>query len=120
MADTLTITVPRHEDCTFSVTAKQDDMPVRGNASAIDDETDRIVEDGILDRLDRGDVWAWADVTVACRVPGWQLVGHAYLGGCSYADREDFCAPGGYCDDLKREAYADFIRTLEALQRMTA
>ena len=101
-------------DVCFYVIAEQDHMPVRGNALASgDDEEDRKYEDEILTRLDSGDVWAWAAVTVEARYHG--LVGVDHLGCCSYRDEADFRKPGDYFDDMKREALADLQRQIDEL-----
>jgi len=93
----------RAKDVTFTLTAEQDDLPVRGNAMASgDDEVDKAYEDQILARLDHGDEWAWASVTVRAEWNGF--VGEDHLGGCCYRDEADFTTPGGYYDDMKQEA----------------
>ena len=91
------------EDVEFRVNAVDDDLPVRGNAQASgNDEDDREVEDGIIDRLEGGDVWAWALVTVTAH---WkEFVGQAVLGGCSYKDEAEFISSGGYYDQMCEEA----------------
>jgi hypothetical protein len=33
--------------------------------------------------------------------------GHAYLGGSSYKNEEEFCQPGGYFEGMKQEALDD-------------
>lgn len=109
---------PHESECTFSLSAKQSDIPVRENAMVSGDaENDRRYEDEIISRLDDGDVWAWADVTVTCYWNGF--VGTASLGGCCYEDEEDFCKPGGYFDDLKVEAHLNMCHKIEdAFRRM--
>lgn len=105
---------------TYTLEATQDDVPVRGNASAMgDDELDQEIEDGIIARLDDGDVWAWASVRVTAHVDialtDEQEVlfqGEQYIGGCNYTNAEDFMANGPY-DDLKSEALDDLKRSLE-------
>lgn len=83
--------------------ATQDDTPVRGNAIASgDDKFDRKVEDEILERLDNGDVWAWAQVEVQATLPDGRT-GSAYLGCSSYEDEADF-KRGGYYDQMIDEA----------------
>lgn len=85
---------------TVRVSAEQDDAPVRGNAMASGDSAlDRRVEDQILARLDDGDVWAWASVTVEVRWMG--LVAREYLGCCSYRDEAEFRADGYYSDMVR-------------------
>ena len=68
---------------------QEDDCPVRGNALASgDDAYDKKVEDEILERLDNGDVWAWAVVEV--RAGYGDLSASDYLGACSYESEKDF------------------------------
>lgn len=102
--------VMRHE-AQISIRAEPEWVPVAGNAMASGDETlDRAVEQEILQRLDQGDLWAWAAVMVEV---SWQCFrGSACLGCCSYESEEDFRAPGGYFDDLVEEALADLNREL--------
>jgi hypothetical protein len=97
----------------FTLTVEQDDIPVRGNAMASgDDDLDRQVEDEIVDRIDRGDVWAWASVCVEAHWNGF--VGRDCLGGCCYTDEEDFVKNGGYYESMKSEALADLNSEIEA------
>jgi hypothetical protein len=89
------------EDCT----------DVRGNAmSSGDDDFDKEVEDAIFERLDNGDVWAWALVKVTATYEGRGCVGVDYLGCCNYLDEEDFVT-GGLYDEMKagarRELYSE-------------
>ena len=56
------------EEVSISLNAEPEPVPVRGNAMASgDDQLDQEVEDRILARLDAGDVWAWAAVTVTVK-----------------------------------------------------
>ncbi len=88
----------------YGIDVCQDDAPVRGNASASgDDYRDRNVEDVIIARLEGGDVWAWATVSVTCRVPGHRAFGVDHLGCCSYANEDGFKS-GGYYDDMCSES----------------
>ena len=78
-------------------------IPVEGNASASgDDDFDREVEHNILCRIQQGDIWAWAAVTVTVSWGPFSASDH--LGCCSYANEEDFRHPGGYFDDIIDEA----------------
>lgn len=100
----------------YAIEAEQDDIPIRGNALASgDDELDKQVEDELIERVNNGDVWAWASVKVTASIPGIDLEGVDYLGGCSYKDEEDFKQPGGYYDGMKNEALADLERQLNAV-----
>ena len=97
----------------YELRVEFDDMPVRGNALASGDpKLDKEVEDEILDRLDKGDVWAWACVRVIAKFKDMDRpVGVAHLGGCSYKDEEDF-KQGGYFEDMKGEALQDLLKKL--------
>lgn len=77
----------------------QDDVDVRGNALASgDDAVDRECEDEILERLSRGDVWAWCTVVIECTCDKCGATGRDSLGCCSYADEKDFSQSGYYAD----------------------
>jgi hypothetical protein len=101
----------------FDVVAEQDDMPVRGNAMVSGDTAvDKEAEDEILRRLDQGDIWAWAFVTVTARlmVDGVEFAeGGYYLGGCNYKNEGAFYRPGGYFDDMKGRAREELFAQLE-------
>ncbi len=95
----------------IEIDIEQDDTRVRGNAMASgDDAFDKKVEDEIIERLDAGDTWAWAQVTVRI-----EFCGHCaedYLGGCSYADELDF-KRGGYYIDMIRRCIADLEKLID-------
>lgn len=78
----------------ITLTVEYDDTPLRGNAMASDDaDFDKQVEDEILERLDSGDVWAWAHVrvTASVEIDGYGTVeASASLGGCNYLSEQDF------------------------------
>jgi hypothetical protein len=101
-------------DITYTLTVEQDDLPVRGNAFASgDDSEDKAVEDEILRRLDQGDDWAWAYVTVTATLDGTpQFKGQDSLGGCNYKNEADFKQPGGYYDDMVKEARHNLIQNI--------
>lgn len=91
--------------------ARQDDMPVRGNALASgDDAEDKRCEDEILARLDRGDVWAWALVEVRASWEGWKA--SDFLGACSYESEAEFRADE-YFADMRETALRALADTLE-------
>lgn len=94
------------------VEALPEDMPLGGNVLASgDDAVDRAAEQELADRLDSGDVWAWACVQVAVRFDGFEA--DAHLGGCCYDSEADFRA-GEYFDDLRREAAGEVADALLA------
>ena len=51
----------------FVVDCIPEDLPITGNASAIDEVTDALVEAHIRDQLARGNEWAWCVVRVTAR-----------------------------------------------------
>jgi hypothetical protein len=67
-----------------------------------DDALDKKYEDMILERLDNGDVWAWAQVEVQATLPDRRTVS-PHLGGCCYEDANNF-KEGGYYEDMIAEA----------------
>ena len=85
----------------YRIKAEQDQIPIRGNASAIDPETDAAIEKEIIARLDAGDVLARASVCVVASAGEFE--GRACLGGCSYAYEADF-RKGGYYEQMEEEA----------------
>ena len=106
---------------------------IRGSFASGDDEADRALEDALIARVDRGDVWAWACVRVIATFPGTDLRGESsWLGGCSYDSAQDFetsrfeikdMATGevthrGYYDDMCDEARDNLIAKIKAVQRL--
>lgn len=88
-----------------------EDAPIEGNASAIDDETDKQTEAWIHDQLNRGNQWAWCAVEVQAVFRGH--IGRDWLGCCSYSGEKSF-TQGGYYDDMKAEALRNLIEKLES------
>ena len=80
-----------------------------GHFASGDDDYDRETVQYIRDELEAGNDWAWCSVRVACTIPGYDVEGVDWLGGCSYKDKEDFCQEGGYYEDMKSEARAAII-----------
>jgi len=97
-----------------------EDSPIRGNALVSGDKTaDKEYEDLIINRLMFGDEYAWFCAHV--KVEFGPFVGHAYLGECSYADKDDFMSCPYYqqliddaIDDLNMQIASGFkaIRAL--------
>lgn len=99
----------------YEIEAEFDYIPIRGNALVSgDDELDRKVEDELIERVGNGDVWAWASVKVTASIPGIDLEGVDYLGGCSYRDEEDF-KQDGYYEDMKAQALEDLEKQIQAV-----
>ena len=103
----------------YRVRFEQDNSPVRGAFASGDAEFDKEIEDGILARLERGDILAWCEVTVEAFLPGYpEFFGGAYLCGCSYESEEDFKCDTGYYEDMRKEAASALQRKiLEVFQR---
>ncbi len=98
---------------TFTIETMPEDVPVRGNVLASgNDAIDRKAEDEILADLESGNEWAWCTVKVTAKCAGYE--GVDYLGCCSYENEEQFRQPGGYFDDMKREALQAMVNNLEA------
>lgn len=111
----------------YDMTVKQDDLDVRGNAFASGNEADDIAaEDAILDLIDKGDVWAWALVSVTATLvgPGGEDIitgAPDHLGGCSYRNEAGFVRDGGYYEDMRAEAYSNLLTAiLQAMRHVGA
>lgn len=101
-------------DVTYTIEISPEDMPIEGNASAIDEATDREVAEWIRAQLRAGNEWAWCVVRVVAtvEVEGETFTGDSYLSGCSYKNEEDFKAGGGYFNDLQVDALEDLQRVI--------
>jgi len=86
----------------YSLEIFPEEMEIRGNASAIDPETDERIARMIEKQLAEGNPWAWCGVKVTAECEGF--TGHDFLGGCSYASQAEFCDNGGYYEDMKEQA----------------
>lgn len=73
--------------------------------------------ENIRQQLADGNDWAWCRVQVHATwtdpETGKEYEGNDYLGGCSYASKEDFKQPGGYYDDMVNAAYDDLMSKVE-------
>jgi len=99
------------QEVIFTITAEQEDLPIRGNAIASGDEDfDEKIAREIEADLDRGNVWAWASVTVTASWAGF--AGNDQLGGCSYKDEDDFRKAGGYFEDMLRESVRQLVEEI--------
>jgi hypothetical protein len=96
------------KNVTYRLACEPEVEDYHGNASAIDDETDKEVEDWIADQLASGNDWAWCIVTVTACFAGEH--GHASLGGCSYQSQESF--EESEIENMRDEALRDLARNL--------
>lgn len=109
-----------HKLFTVEIQADQEDLAVLGNAMASgDDVFDREVEDAIIERLDKGDIWAWASVSVRVSivVDDEEFEAFDFLGCCSYHSEEDFRNNSGYFDDMCHTCLADLGRRIKSLKQ---
>lgn len=99
---------------TYHIHVSDEDLPLKGyfveaGASEYAEENAKL-EKELAARLDRGDTWAWCQVTVIAKLLhptyGNVWIGEAHLGACSYKDEADFRSDA-YFEDMKREALAD-------------
>ena len=79
-----------------SLTAEPENEQIEGNASAINEDTDRETAEWIRDQLASGNEWAWCCVKVTLTWRG--LSASDYLGCCSYESRASFVADPYYQD----------------------
>ena len=110
---TIRFKLPTISKVNFTIECLAEDIPVEGNCSAIDEETDKANEEMIYEQLDSGNEWAWCCVKVTAEYKG--IEGADYLGGCSYKNEDDF-KKDGYYEDMKKAAFADLINTLNDLR----
>lgn len=90
----------------IEVIANIDELPIRGNAIDSGDEIqDKEVENEIIDRLESGDVWAWASVEVRATCSECGAHGSDYLGACSYVDGEREFRNDAYFEDMCTTAH---------------
>jgi len=97
-------------ECTVRI--EPEEIPFRGNASAIDDETDAETEAWIARELSRGNDAAWCCVIVEATWKSYS--GVASVGGCSYATEAEALA----CADdygLQAEALEDLNRSIASI-----
>jgi hypothetical protein len=88
----------------FTVTCEPEDIDPH---SQFDDDS---IAEQILKDLEWNE-WAWCSVKVTAKWAGFE--GVDYLGGCSYLDEADFRQPGGYFEDMQKEALTDLKRNIE-------
>ena len=64
---------------TYAIECLPEDIPVEGNASAIDPETDTEIAAEIRRQLESGNDWAWCTVCVTCTHTPSGITGTDYL-----------------------------------------
>ncbi len=88
---------------------EEDDGP-EGHFSSGDDKEDARTCAKIRADHESGNVWAWTCVRVRAEYLGH--TGEDYLGGCSYASREEFERPGDYHSDMVDTALNEVAHSL--------
>lgn len=77
-------------DMDIRLEVELDETPVRDNVCSLGDpDEDRAFEDEILERLGRGDIWAWCCVRVVVTQDG-VTASSPWVGGCTYKDEAQF------------------------------
>lgn len=102
-------------EVTYTLECYPETTEIEGNASAVDDDTDRETNEWVRDQLRSGNQWAWgrARVIASVEVDGETFEGSDSLGCCSYLSEQDFRADQ-YYTDMCAEALADLVRNLRA------
>jgi hypothetical protein len=94
----------------YSVHCLPEDTPIRGNVAATgNDAEDKAIEDMVIADLAGGNEWVWCVVRVVAEYDGIDFIsGDAYMGGCSYRNRNSFMCSDYYqdmCDEARDELY---------------
>ena len=93
----------------YTTSYDYEDIPVEGNASAIDPETDKETEAWIKDQLDYGNLFAWCRVKVSAHALGHEGVDH--LGACSYESKD--AIERDLIPEMKENAFDDLCGIIE-------
>ncbi len=104
----------------ITLVATGDDTPIRGNLiDSGDDEVDRAFEDEMLGRMHRGDIWAWATVTIQVELKDGTQSEIECLSGCSYKDSNDFIKNSGYYQTMVEACFKNIEDAQEELEYLT-
>jgi len=95
---------------------EQEYASIKGNACAIDPETDAKEEIRIHRALSRGNEWAWCCAKLTVSYDSLESV--EYLGCCSYESAEDFKLNSGYYEDMIKEALNSIADSLIKYHRL--
>jgi hypothetical protein len=95
-------------------------MPLEGNASCIDEETDAANNEWIRSEIESGNDWAWCHVRVTATLGAFS--GSDSIGGCSCRSEDDFRNTSGYFADMVAEATLacahEIAESIDALRRL--
>ena len=101
------------EEVTFSLEVMEEDIrPDFQSGDPEYKELDDRLELEAIERLSRGDVWAWACVNVMAHWGSFSA--STYLGGCSYKDEAEFRSCGELAS-LENDALSKLNDTLESI-----
>lgn len=95
----LKIRIITKEEATISVSAGDEDVSIKQVAKETGDAEDFITS---VKKNLKNSKWGWCCATIRATYKGF--TGSAYLGQCSYLNKEDFIANSGYYDQLVAEA----------------
>lgn len=104
--ETICFTLPAIEAVTFAIQVAEFE-------ESIPKDFEEGTRNQIEEKIDAGDTWAWAEVTVVAKYKG--QYGYDSMGGCSYKDEQAFIDNSGYWTQMKAAAYADLIEVLKEL-----
>ncbi len=109
--------LPQPNEVAYDVFPEEEHMDFHGHFASDEPELDRQLEEWIERQLEMGNQWAWCSAKVVATWTDPMLEetfhGYAYLGGCNYKNKKEFCAKGGYYPQMKDEAYEDLIQQIE-------
>jgi len=95
------------DDVTICVNCFSEEIPIRGNVSAIDEEA-------IRKDLESGNTWAWCMI---CVTVTWEtFYGTDWLGACSYASKKEFEVSVVY-DDMVAAALEELNVKIKEMAR---
>lgn len=114
MKKKICFSVPPIEEVDFSIECLDENLQIEGNASAIDEETDKKIANKIRRQLAAGNSWAWCCVKVTATWKNFSA--ETYLGGCSYRNEKQF-KQDGYFEDMKSETYQDLLTQFSNLAK---
>lgn len=96
----------KSDDAKWKIEVWFDDAPVRGNVIASgNDDIDKQAEEHVLEEINRGNVWAWATVTITVTWAGFSSFD--CLGCVSEKSEESFKHTDGYFRNMCQQALSN-------------
>jgi len=104
--ETVTIALPKIEDCEISWEFVPEDQPFEGEFE------NEAIEQEVREQLDQGDLAAWFMATLTVSFHG--LEGLAHIGCCSYSSFDEF-KKCDYAGDMKDQALEQIHKALKKM-----